>query len=108
MFRARKLQGSSDACLGWMLKTGSGNGPLDKLREAIATSGVPADEATTTVQDLPPGEPNFPKVRASTHAQDAQNPTTRACPHKCARARCLSTAPLHSVPLASMPDPASF
>ena len=78
MFRARKLQGSSDACLGWMLKTGSGNGPLDKLREAIATSGVPADEATTTVQDLPPGEPNFPKVRASTHAQDAQNPTTRA------------------------------
>ena len=88
MFRARKLQGSSDACLGWMLKTGSGNGPLDKLREAIATSGVPADEATTTVQDLPPGEPNFPKVRAA--RAECQNPTTRA--HASARL----PAPLHS------------
>ena len=63
-YRARKLTDSGYACLGWLLKTGSGSGPLDKLREALvlsAADGGLATSAATAVHELVPAQPRFVK-----------------------------------------------
>ena len=73
-------------CAGWLLKTGSGNGPVDRQREALkaasslsGTSKTSASVVTfsggspslgpqpggrppiTSIADVPPGDPTFPK-----------------------------------------------
>lgn len=46
-------------CCGWLLKTGSGNGPIDRHREALEASPHPA--TPPTVAAIIPGDPTFPK-----------------------------------------------